>query len=264
MGEFFVADVYPGHRAARAGGARSSTSASARKFAGRAGSSCPTAATAATIPSSGLVRHAGRQGQRPVRLALATWPRHRWARAGRGGRIGPRFTPRPARSSTSRCSTKIQRAAADAERGAAAAGREAKLHRLPRTAQCCPARRLPLARVQPPRNCSRRRGDRVRSPTKRRATGVGPTLRPLPRRRRPAEAQLHGTLDRDKVPASYRTLIAQGWVHYLDYRLELGRQRKACATDLRHVQSQLWKVLAAGTTTSSSLAKGTASSAGPI
>lgn len=28
---------------------------------------------------------------------------------------------------------------------------------------------------------------------------------------------LAGTLDRDKVPASYRTLIEQGWVHYFDY-----------------------------------------------
>lgn len=37
---------------------------------------------------------------------------------------------------------------------------------------------------------------------------------------------LTGTLDRDKVPASYRTLITGGWVHYFDYTWNL-RHHKA-------------------------------------
>lgn len=36
---------------------------------------------------------------------------------------------------------------------------------------------------------------------------------------------LTGTLDGDKVPASYRTLIAGGWVHYFDYTYRLRHQK---------------------------------------
>jgi len=51
--------------------------------------------------------------------------------------------------------------------------------------------------------------------------------------------------DRDKVPASFRTLISRGLVHYFDYTW--GREHhKAEAMSFGTVRSRLWKVLDAG------------------
>ena len=56
---------------------------------------------------------------------------------------------------------------------------------------------------------------------------------------------LRATLDADRVPASYRTLIAQGWVHYFDYTW--GREHALAAPlTFGTVKSRLWPVLAAG------------------
>jgi len=54
-----------------------------------------------------------------------------------------------------------------------------------------------------------------------------------------------GTLDADGVPASFRTLISQGWVHYFDYTW--GREHhKAEPLTFGTVQSRLWDVLEKG------------------
>ena len=54
-----------------------------------------------------------------------------------------------------------------------------------------------------------------------------------------------GSLGADRVPASYRTLITQGWVHYFDFTW--GREHtKAEPMTFGTVQSRLWKVLEAG------------------
>ncbi len=53
---------------------------------------------------------------------------------------------------------------------------------------------------------------------------------------------LAGTLDQDKVPASYRTLIAGGWVHYFDFTYGL-RHHKAEPTTFGTLQSKLRRVL---------------------
>ena len=56
---------------------------------------------------------------------------------------------------------------------------------------------------------------------------------------------LTGTRGPDRVPASYRTLITQGWVHYFDYTW--GREHsKAEPLTFGTMQSKLWKVLQAG------------------
>ena len=56
---------------------------------------------------------------------------------------------------------------------------------------------------------------------------------------------LSGRLDADRVPASYRTLITQGWVHYFDYTW--GREhRKAEPLSFGTTRSRLWKVLEGG------------------
>ena len=56
---------------------------------------------------------------------------------------------------------------------------------------------------------------------------------------------LAGTLDRERVPASYRTLIAGGWVHYFDCRYGV-RHRKAKPATFGTIKSKLWQVLNAG------------------
>ena len=56
---------------------------------------------------------------------------------------------------------------------------------------------------------------------------------------------LAGTLDSDRVPASYRTLIAGGWVHYFDWRYKL-RHAKAEPLSFGTLQSKLWQVLDQG------------------
>ena len=61
----------------------------------------------------------------------------------------------------------------------------------------------------------------------------------------PKKFNLTGALDADRVPASYRTLITQGWVHYFDYTW--GREHtKARPLTFGSVRSKLWKVLDAG------------------
>jgi hypothetical protein len=56
---------------------------------------------------------------------------------------------------------------------------------------------------------------------------------------------LAGALDPDKVPASYRTLIAKGWVHYFDCQYGVEHHR-ALPLTFGTVRSRLWKVLDAG------------------
>ncbi|HUS92909.1 MAG TPA: discoidin domain-containing protein [Phycisphaerae bacterium] len=56
---------------------------------------------------------------------------------------------------------------------------------------------------------------------------------------------LTAKLDGEKVPASYRTIISRGWVHYFDYTW--GREHhKADPMTFGSLQSRLWQVLAAG------------------
>lgn len=56
---------------------------------------------------------------------------------------------------------------------------------------------------------------------------------------------LTGTLDADRVPASYATLIRGGWVHYFDYTYRL-RHFKAEPLSFGTLKSRLWQVLDAG------------------
>jgi len=56
---------------------------------------------------------------------------------------------------------------------------------------------------------------------------------------------LTAALDADRVPASYRTVITKGWVHYFDWAY--GREHnKAEPGTFGTVKSKLWKVLDAG------------------
>jgi hypothetical protein len=59
------------------------------------------------------------------------------------------------------------------------------------------------------------------------------------------QVNLAGTLDVERVPASYRTLIAGGWIHYFDYTYGL-RHHKAAPMSFGTLQSRLWKLLDAG------------------
>lgn len=56
---------------------------------------------------------------------------------------------------------------------------------------------------------------------------------------------LTGDLDADLVPASYRTLISQGWVHYFDWRYNV-EHTKAEPGTFGTLKSKLWKTLDAG------------------
>jgi len=59
------------------------------------------------------------------------------------------------------------------------------------------------------------------------------------------QINLTGTLDADGVPASYRTIIAKGWLHYFDYAW--GREHsKAEPLSFGTVKSKLWQILDAG------------------
>ena len=52
-------------------------------------------------------------------------------------------------------------------------------------------------------------------------------------------------LDAERIPASYRTLIAQGWVHYFD--MTWGQEHsRAEPLSFGTVRSRLWQVLGAG------------------
>ena len=53
-------------------------------------------------------------------------------------------------------------------------------------------------------------------------------------------------LDADRVPASYRTLITKGLVHYCDYGWNSGGCEKFEPLTFGTVQSKLWHVLDAG------------------
>jgi len=61
--------------------------------------------------------------------------------------------------------------------------------------------------------------------------------------REPGRSDLRGTPDVSRVPASYRTLIAGGWVHYFDFTYGM-RHFKAEPLSFGTLQSRLWKVLA--------------------
>lgn len=56
---------------------------------------------------------------------------------------------------------------------------------------------------------------------------------------------LAGTLDAERVPASYRTLIAGGWVHYFDWSYGV-RPQKAEPVSFGTLKSKLWPVLEKG------------------
>jgi hypothetical protein len=56
---------------------------------------------------------------------------------------------------------------------------------------------------------------------------------------------LTGSLDDDLVPASYRSLIEGGWVHYFDMTYQL-RHHKAEPKSFGTLNSKLWKLLDAG------------------
>jgi len=56
---------------------------------------------------------------------------------------------------------------------------------------------------------------------------------------------LAGTLDAERVPASYRTLIAGGWVHYFDWGYGV-RHHKAEPVSFGTLKSKLWQVLDKG------------------
>ena len=60
-----------------------------------------------------------------------------------------------------------------------------------------------------------------------------------------AGINLTGTLDADRVPASYRTLITQGWVHHFTYAWSTEHQ-KAEPLTFGTIRSKLWDVLNAG------------------
>ena len=55
-----------------------------------------------------------------------------------------------------------------------------------------------------------------------------------------------GTLDADRIPASYRTLIRKGLVHHLDYRYNAGGNEKREALTFGVLKSKLFQTLDAG------------------
>ncbi|MBM4000253.1 MAG: hypothetical protein FJ297_12090 [Planctomycetes bacterium] len=59
----------------------------------------------------------------------------------------------------------------------------------------------------------------------------------------PMKIDLSPTLDAEKVPASYRTLIAQGWVHYLDCGYNSGGNEKREPLTFGTIKSKIWSVL---------------------
>ena len=60
------------------------------------------------------------------------------------------------------------------------------------------------------------------------------------------QIDLTAALDGDRAPASYRTLIRQGWVHYFDYGYKSGENGKAQPLTFGTVKSKLFEVLDAG------------------
>jgi hypothetical protein len=62
----------------------------------------------------------------------------------------------------------------------------------------------------------------------------------------PKSLDLTGTLDADRIPASYKTLIRSGLVHHLDYQYNAGGNEKKPPLSFGVLQSRLVKVLEAG------------------
>ncbi len=62
----------------------------------------------------------------------------------------------------------------------------------------------------------------------------------------PGQLDFSGTLDVNRVPASYRTLITKGLVHYLDCGWNSGGCEKAAPLTFGSVKSKLWQTLNAG------------------
>lgn len=61
-----------------------------------------------------------------------------------------------------------------------------------------------------------------------------------------AKLDLRGTLDADRVPASYRTLLSQGWVHIVDCGWNSGGCEKREPLTFGTVKSRLWTILQQG------------------
>jgi len=61
-----------------------------------------------------------------------------------------------------------------------------------------------------------------------------------------AGLDLRGTLDAERVPASYRALISQGWVNYIDCGWNSAGCEKREPLAFGTVQSKLWPLLQAG------------------
>jgi mono/diheme cytochrome c family protein len=76
--------------------------------------------------------------------------------------------------------------------------------------------------------------------------GTEPSLTASPSGKALSPLDLTGTLDGDKVPASYRTLISGGWVHVVDCGWNSAGCEKREPLTFGTVQSKLWKVLGAG------------------
>ncbi|MBP8129126.1 MAG: hypothetical protein KA184_06050 [Candidatus Hydrogenedentes bacterium] len=57
-----------------------------------------------------------------------------------------------------------------------------------------------------------------------------------------ARPDLRGKRDKERIPASYRSLIAGGWIHFFDYTYGM-RPFKAEPLSFGTLQSRLWKVL---------------------
>ena len=99
-------------------------------------------------------------------------------------------------------------------------------------------RALPPAAPESP-TCSRRPGEPDRFAYEQVVQPVwDTTLHQLPRHEDEHGINLTGTLDADNVPASFRTLIAGGWVHYFDYKWNL-RHHKAAPKSFGTLQSKL-------------------------
>ena len=62
----------------------------------------------------------------------------------------------------------------------------------------------------------------------------------------PDGIDLSRTLDAGRVPASYRTLVSQGWVHYFDWSYNPGGNEKAEPLTFGNRRSRLWPLLDAG------------------
>ena len=61
-----------------------------------------------------------------------------------------------------------------------------------------------------------------------------------------ARIDLRGTLDAERVPTSYRTLIGRGWVHFVDCGFNSAGCEKREPLTFGTVQSKLWPLLEAG------------------